>query len=408
MISPRQGSRRVAVTGVGIVCSLGRNADEVWAALMAGGRGFYAPASFDPGGASSAPVAEVRHQVLTFPTARHRLHSFLLAAADEAAESARLAWRGAFTRFGVSIGSANGGMPEAEPWYQRSTDERAPSRERLDPILSLPSSAATDRLAARFGACGPRITNTTACSASAAAIALASDLIRDGEAPGMIAGGGDPLCRLTYSGFASLRLMDPGGCRPFDRERKGLTLGEGAGILVLEEWQHALERGITPLAEILEYGATCDAHHMTACHPEGRGMEAAMREALARSGVRADQVGYVNAHGTATPVNDAAEAKAIEAVFGGPGGPAVSSTKSSYGHLLGGSGAVEAVTAVLCLKRGALPPTSGLENPDPGTGLDLIAAAPRRCDLTFAASNSFGFGGGNVVLLFGTVRKPSA
>jgi 3-oxoacyl-[acyl-carrier-protein] synthase II len=391
------------VTGIGIVCSLGRGAREVWEALVEGRRGFGAPTLFDTGGVLHAPVAQAT--MIEGPRSRAgtRLESFLAAAAAEAIGGAGLDGDDRLGGFGVALGNANGGMLEAETWYEREVAGRRSISAKA--ALRLPPSASTDAIARRFGLRGPRLTNTTACSSSAGAIAAAAERVRDGDARGMIAGGGDPLCRLTYSGFGALRLMDPSGCRPFDVDRKGLTLGEGAGVLVLEEWEGALGRGVRPLAEILDHGATCDAHHMTSCHPEGRGMEAAMREAIARSGVRPREIGYVNAHGTATPVNDAAEGKAIARVFNKETRPGVSSTKSMYGHLLGGSGAVEAVTSVLCLLHGVLPATAGLREPDPALSLDLIAGSARPATPRYVLSNSFGFGGGNVVLLFASARE---
>lgn len=409
-------ARRVVVTGVGIVCSLGGDVPSVRRALSEGRRGFAPVTLFEPGGASSAPVAEAAVPAAApVPSAaggrgasggrRTRNDAFLEAAAAEALAGAGLAPGAALAAFGISVGGSNGGMPEAEAWFlDRTAEAGGPARARarsLAPILGLPVSCGADRLAAALGARGPRATNSTACSSSAAAIATAADWIRDGECDGAVAGGSEPLCRLTFSGFAALRLMDPAGCRPFHAERRGLTLGEGAALLVLEEPGRARARGAEILAEVLEHGASCDAHHMTACHPEGRGMEAAMREALERSGVAPGQVGYLNAHGTATPVNDAAEAKAVARVFGERRGPAVSSTKSMHGHLLGGGGAIEAAVVVLALAGGVLPPNAGCDRADPTLALDLITEGSRRRRVSIAASNSFGFGGGNVVLLFG-------
>ncbi|MBI3447443.1 MAG: beta-ketoacyl-[acyl-carrier-protein] synthase family protein [Acidobacteria bacterium] len=400
---------RVAVTGLGVLCSLGRGVDAVWEAIASGRRGFGAVTLFDTSGVPAVPVAGVKEiPAETRVPGRTRIEKFLFAAADEAAASAGLTGSDALGGFGVAIGTSNGGMLEAETWYERRFVERSAGRRvapSAGPALRLPGSALTDAMAARFSLRGPRLTNTTACSSSAGAIASAAARVRDGDAAGMIAGGGDSLCRLTYSGFGSLRLMDPVGCRPFDRSRRGLTLGEGAGILVLEAWAHARARGVRPLAEILDHGATCDAHHMTASHPEGRGMAAAMREALARAGVGAHSIACVNAHGTATPVNDAAEARAIEEVFGAPPRPAVSSTKSMHGHLLGGSGAVEAVITILSILNGAVPATAGLEDPEGLGGVDLVAGSARPATIGFALSNSFGFGGGNVVLLFASARE---
>jgi len=402
---------RVAVTGLGVVCSLGRGTDAVWEAIVSGRRGFGAVTLFDTPGVPDVPVAGVKEvPAATRAPGRTRIEQFLFTATDEAVAGAGLAGGEALRSFGVAIGTSNGGMLEAESWYQRRLFQGIAGRKiprSAGPALRLPGSAAADALASRFSLRGPRLTNTTACSSSAGAIASAAARVREGDMEGMIAGGGDSLCRLTYSGFGALRLMDPAGCRPFDRGRRGLTLGEGAGMLVLEAWEHARRRGVRPLAELLERGATCDAHHMTASHPEGRGMASAMREALARSGVGAGSVACVNAHGTATPVNDAAEAKALAGVFDAAPRPAVSSTKSMHGHLLGGSGGVEAVITVLSMLKGAIPATAGLEDPEAAGTVDLVAGTARPATIRFALSNSFGFGGGNVVLLFASAREPA-
>jgi 3-oxoacyl-[acyl-carrier-protein] synthase II len=218
----------------------------------------------------------------------------------------------------------------------------------------------------------------------------------------MITGGGDALCRMTYAGFNSLRLVDPDPCRPFDASRKGLSLGEGAGILVLEDWETAVSRGARPLSEFMDYGSSCDAYHMTAPHPEGRGAAAAMIEALERSGIPGERIGHLNAHGTGTPINDATEYLAILAVFGPEmsGRIPVTAVKSMLGHLLGGAGGVEAVTLVLSLMHQAIPPTLGWTRCDPGVRLEMVAPSSRRIDFEYGLSNSFGFGGTNCSLLF--------
>jgi 3-oxoacyl-[acyl-carrier-protein] synthase II len=391
--------KRVVITGLGIVCSMGRGKDQVWRSVEDVRRAFSSLDLFDGAAVSRALVGEVSSEGLEeCGSGGSRLDRMLSVALDEALSQAGLLGDGALSRFGVATGNCNGGMLETEAWYQRQI---LAGEEPLSaaPVLRLPTSVCTDRLAAVVGARGPRISVATACSSSASAIGLASERIRDGEVAGMIAGGGDPLCRLTFAGFAALRLLDPEGCRPFDGSRKGLTLGEGAALLVLEERDRALQRGARPMAEILEYGASCDAHHMTACHPEGRGMKAAMAEALRRSGLEPSQVDYINAHGTATLANDAAEGRAIADLFGEEG-PAVSSTKSMHGHLLGGSGAVEAAMTLLCLARESLPPTAGTDEMDPSLNLDLVRERPRAARAVRALSNSFGFGGGNVVLVF--------
>jgi 3-oxoacyl-(acyl-carrier-protein) synthase len=389
--------RRVAVTGIGLLCALGRGKEAVWGAVRSGSRAFGDPDLFGRGGASEAPVGEIRGLAGEVRPGESRLDAMIRLACDEAIDEARLAGSPDLARFGVALGNSNGGMLEAEEWFSEGLASGS-SRGSAAGALRVPASVSTDRLAARMGARGPRLTVTTACSSSALAIALATGRIRDGELPAMIAGGGDTLCRLTYAGFASLRLMDPAGCRPFDADRRGLTLGEGAAVLVLEEMERARARGARILAEIRGHGASCDAWHMTGCHPEGRGMKAAMAEALDRSDLLPADIGYVNAHGTATPANDAAEGRALAEIFGSREGPAVSSTKSMHGHLLGGSGALEAAVTIMALARGVLPATAGTARLDDELAVNLLTGASVRSEARHAISNSFGFGGGNLVI----------
>jgi 3-oxoacyl-[acyl-carrier-protein] synthase II len=230
---------------------------------------------------------------------------------------------------------------------------------------------------------------------------MAADYLRGGHADVAIAGGSDALCRLTYSGFNVLQAVDPEPCSPFSAKRKGITLGEGAGYLVLERWDDAVARGATILAELLGHGATCDAHHPTAPAEDGRGAEAAMRGALAEARLTPASVDYVNAHGTGTLLNDSAETKAIISALGTA--VPVSSSKSYFGHTLGASGAVEAVVTVLALQRQIAPPTLRLRENAPDCPLDYIPDTPRPLSMTNVLSNTFGFGGSNVSLLFGRV-----
>jgi 3-oxoacyl-[acyl-carrier-protein] synthase II len=398
---------RVAVTGLGIICGLGRDQREFWARATEGQCGIRKLSLFDATGCLSDLASQVDDPQPPANLARFerrrasRTDMLCLIAAEEAVAQAGLTAGGALARFGVSLGSSTSGMLEAEGYCRDGLrvgfDRLSPSR-----VLRLPTSAPTDTVARRHGASGPRVSNMTACASSAASIGFAADLIRSGDAPGMIAGGGDALCLMTYAGFNALRLLDPDPCRPFDATRQGLSLGEGAGILVLEDWDHAAARGAPPLAEFLDYGASCDASHMTAPHPEGRGAAWAMAQALQRSGLSPSDIGHINAHGTGTSLNDATEAKAILSVFG-PELTArvpVTSTKSQIGHLLGGSGGAEAVTLVLSLIHQALPPTLGWTTPDEGVPLNLVVGAGRRLSFEYGLSNSFGFGGTNCSLVF--------
>jgi 3-oxoacyl-[acyl-carrier-protein] synthase II len=249
---------------------------------------------------------------------------------------------------------------------------------------------------------GPKATFMTACSSGATAIGYALDLIRQGQARMMICGGTEPLCRITYAAFNALQAVDPDYCKPFDRDRQGMTLGEGAGILILESRAHARRRKARIYAEVLGCGISCDANHMTAPDPNADGAVGAMRAALSDAGISPAQVDYINAHGTATPANDLMEIRAIHTVFGerAPQIP-VSSTKSMIGHTLGAAGAIEAVTCVLAIERGFVPPTIHHDHPDETCDLDVVPAGAREATIDRVLSNSFAFGGNNTCLVFG-------
>jgi 3-oxoacyl-[acyl-carrier-protein] synthase II len=400
-------ARRVAVTGVGIACALGANQRQVWGRAIEGRGGLEKLRLFDATGCLSETAGEVTPlpPLPPLPSAERRHMSrtdhLCVASSLEAVRQAQLEAGGPLADFGISLGTSTGGMLESEA-YCREAVEKGLHSARPSRLLRLPSSSPADAVARILKTRGPRISNMTACASSALSIGFAADLIRDGEAPGMIAGGGDALCAMTYAGFNSLRLVDPSPCRPFDASRAGLSLGEGAGILVLEDWDHALARAARPLAEFLDYGASCDAHHMTAPHPEGRGAAAAMLEALSLAGVRADQVGHVNAHGTGTSLNDETETKALLSVFGNELAARIplTASKSLMGHLLGGSGGAEAVLLILSLQHQTLPPTLGWKAFDPGIRLDVVAGRSRSISFEIGLSNSFGFGGTNCSLLF--------
>jgi len=397
--------RRVVVTGLGVVCPVGRNRREFWGNLLEGRRGLERLRLFDASGCLSDLAGEAEPPCLsaggekTAGSRASRADRLCLAAAEEAIESAGLS-RAELESFGVSLGSSAAGMLEAEA-YCRDRIARGPDRAPVSQLLGLPNSAPADSVARLAGAGGPRLSNMTACASSAASIGFAADLIRSGDAPGMLAGGGDALCLLTYSGFNALRLLDANPCRPFDVSRHGITLGEGAAIMVLESRDRALARKAPLLGEFIDYGASCDAHHMTAPHPEGRGAALAMSRALDRSGLSAADIAHVNAHGTGTPLNDASEARAIASVFGERAGSVpVTATKSSVGHLLGGSGAIEAAALVMSLGASTAPPTAGWSCCDEGIDLAIVAGHPLHFDGEFGMSNSFGFGGTNVSLVF--------
>jgi 3-oxoacyl-[acyl-carrier-protein] synthase II len=274
-------------------------------------------------------------------------------------------------------------------------------------LLSAAAGTLADRFANQYGLGGQRTTIATACSSSATAIGYGFDLIRNGKQEIVLAGGSEAFSELTYSGFNSLRVVDPEYCKPFDKNRQGLSLGEGAAILILEEYERAVRQGKTFFAEILGYATNSDAFHMTAPHPEGTGMMKVMDHALKYAGIAAEEVDYINAHGTATKANDQAETLAIKRLFGELKARrlAVSSTKSMIGHCLGAAGIVEGLATVLALHEQKAPPTIHYQNPDPACDLDYVPNQARSMNIKIALSNSFAFGGNNTSVVFRRVEK---
>jgi 3-oxoacyl-[acyl-carrier-protein] synthase II len=300
------------------------------------------------------------------------------------------------------VGATTGGMFETEEAYRRWREGHLP-RLAVSRVLGTPLASSGVAVAAAFGIGGPQETVSTACSSSALAVARAAELIERGVVATAVAVGTDGLCRLTYAGFDALQALDPERCRPFDRDRRGLTLGEGAAALVLENAEQVSACGRRPLARLLGWGTSTDAHHPTAPHPDGRGALAALRAALAKAAVAPDAVDYVNAHGTGTPQNDVVEMGVLRTVLGARlGRIPVSSSKSQFGHTLGAAGALEGVVTVLALAEDILPPTLGLRAPDPSwADVDLVTEPGRRRALGTALSSSYGFGGHNVTLVLG-------
>jgi 3-oxoacyl-[acyl-carrier-protein] synthase II len=391
---------RIAVTGLGIICSIGRNQDEVWDSILAARAGI-APLTRFPEDTFPTDIAAEADLEVSLPAreARRLSRTDLLAvvAAQEAVAQAGDVPR---ERAIVSTGTSTGGLLEGEGYYlRRLTKGRL--RTGVSPVLQQPTSGPSDAVARVLGLGGGAVSNATACASAGAAIGMAADYLRSGHADVAVAGGSDALCRLTYSGFNVLQAVDPEPCSPFGATRKGITLGEGAGYLVLERWDDAVARGATILAELAGYGASCDAHHPTAPAEDGRGAEAAMRGAMAEA--KLTSVDYVNAHGTGTLLNDSAETKAIIAALGM--NVPVSSSKSYFGHTLGASGAVEAVVTVLALRHQIAPPTLRLNESAPDCPLDYIPHTPRALAMTSVLSNTFGFGGSNVSLAFRRVES---
>ena len=386
---------RIAVTGAGIICSIGRNQSDVWESIVAARAGIAKFARF-PNDAFPTDIAAQAEIVPSLsPRGTNRLSRTDLLAVIAAKEALAQAGDVPLERAVISTGTSTGGLLEGEDYYIRrlSVGRR---RARASRVLQQPTSAPSDAVARTLGLGGGAVSNATACASAGAAIGLGADYIRAGYADVAIAGGSDALCRLTYSGFNVLQAVDPEPCSPFGATRKGITLGEGAGYLVLERWDDAIARGATILAELAGYGASCDAHHPTAPADDGRGAEAAMRGAMAEA--RVASVDYVNAHGTGTLLNDSAETKAIIAALGT--NVPVSSSKSYFGHTLGASGAVEAVVTVLALQHQIAPPTLRLHQSADDCSLDYIPHTPRPLAMTNVLSNTFGFGGSNVSLAF--------
>jgi 3-oxoacyl-[acyl-carrier-protein] synthase II len=388
--------RRVLVTGLGAVSPFGAGVKALWAGLAAGVCAIRPLRLIDAEGFRCRIAAEVP-EIVTGSSRRSRADRLALGAALEAMEDAGL---GVEERADAAliVGAVGGGMLEAERWYwARARGERAPGWAAS--LRSILPAAHAETLAHRMGLGGPRHTVVTACSSGAVALAEAAELIADGVVDCAVAGGVDAVTRLCFMGFNALKLLDPQPCRPFDRERRGMSIGEGAAFVVLEADEHARARGAPVYAELAGHGMTTDAYHVTAPQPEGEGMARAMGAALAAAGLPAGAVGYVNAHGTATPHNDRIEARAIARVFGA-GRVLVSSSKSMIGHTMAAAGSLEAVATILALTHGTVPPTANLTTPDPEVDFDCVPRVAREVAVEHAISNSFGFGGQNVTLLF--------
>src|SRR6201988_2393263 len=412
---------RVVVTGLGAVTPIGADAPATWRAAVAGESGIDFIRSFD---ASVFPVriaAEVKDfdpsQVASPKDARRLDRNVLLAlgAGREAGADPRLG--GAFPpdRVGILFGTAIGGIAgiaeQASVLRERGPDRVAPTF-----IPNVLVDTASGQLAIALGFRGPNYAPVSACATGSTAVGEAAELIKRGDADAVLAGGSEAcITPLILAGFCAMRGLaaeeehPPRASRPFDATRAGFVMGEGACVLVLEELEAAERRGATPYAEVLGYGMSNDAHHLAQPDPESIGVAEMMRQALDRAGVQPEQVGYINAHGTSTPLGDAAETKAIKVVFGEHAYRlAVSSTKSVTGHCFGAAGAIEAMMCVLALREGVLPPTMNYEVPDPECDLDYVPNEARASHVDVALSNAMGLGGHNGCVLVGRVEGTSA
>jgi len=405
--------RRAVITGIGVVCPLGTGARKAWSALCSGQSGVGPITKFDPSPFKTRIAAEVRDfEPLSFLDKKEakRLDLFIqyaLAAAQMAVEDSALDLKEIDPlRVGVAVGSAIGGIRTIEN-AARTMSERGHHWMSIFFVPNTMPAMAAGWVASRFGARGPSTCVSTACATGNHNIGDALRIIQRGEADVMIAGGSDAgINALTFGGLDAIKALsirndDPQrASRPFDRDRDGFVTGEGAGILILEELEHANARSAGIYAEVIGYGFNNDAYHVTAPDPTGKGPSECMRRALTDAGIAPEDVGYINAHGTATPLNDAAETRAIKLVFGEHSYRlAVSSNKSMIGHMWGGAGAVEAIFTALTLKEGVIPPTINYQTPDPDCDLDYVPNAPRRAAVKYAISNSFGFGGTNATIV---------
>ena len=415
--------RRVVITGTGLISPLGTGTEKNWEAMLAGKSGIGPITRFNAEQLDARIAGEVKdfaaEQFMERKEARRMdlFTQYAMAAAHMAVRESGLPVGTdkpngyAPEKVGVIVGSGIGGISSLEEQHKKAMEK---GFDRLSPffIIQMIINMAPGLISIRYNARGPNWSPVSACSTSAHAIGEAWKSIRLGETDAMIAGGAEAaITPLGIGGFAVMKALstrndDPQrASRPFDKDRDGFVQGEGAGIVVLEELERARKRGAPILAELIGYGANSDAYHATAPSPEGEGAARCMLLALESAGLRPEDVGYINAHGTSTPYNDATETKAIKTVFGAHARRlAVSSTKSMTGHMLGAAGAAEAVVCILALGRNILPPTINYTTPDPECDLDYVPNQPREVRVNAAMTNSFGFGGTNAVLLFKRFR----
>ncbi|MDQ8202990.1 beta-ketoacyl-ACP synthase II [Pelagicoccus sp. SDUM812003] len=410
-------NQRVVVTGLGAVTPIGLDTESFFRSLMEGKNGISLVDAFD----TEAFTCKIGGQVRDFdPTVamdpkearrNDRFVQFAVAAAKQAMDSSGIDMsKEDPDRVGVFVGSGIGGMDTMEKNCEKMLTS---GPRKVSPFLipALISNMASGVLAIQYGAMGPNFSIVSACATGAHAIGESMKTLRLGEADVMIAGGSEAtITPLSYAGFCSMKAMstnndDPQrASRPFDANRDGFVMGEGAGILVLETLEHAKKRGANIICELAGYGASCDANHITAPHPEGKGLISAMKRAMKSAGVNAEEVQYINAHGTSTPYNDKFETAAVRGLFGDHANKLMmSSTKSMTGHLLGAAGGVESVACAKMIQEGKVAPTINLETPDPDCDLDYVANEGREAKISVAMSNSLGFGGQNASLLFKSV-----
>ena len=405
---------RVVVTGIGLVTPVGLNSESTWNSLVEGRSGIDYISLFDAEGYESRIAGEVDNFDASAALGRKeakrldRFSQFACVAALEALEHANLNMeKEDADRVGVLIGSGVGGIITISDQHKILL-KRGPKRVSPFLVPMMLGDMASGQVSMMIGAKGPNFSTVSACATGADSIGEALEMIRRGRADVVIAGGTEAaICEIGVAGFnscmaLSTRNEDPqGASRPFDSDRDGFVLGEGAGLLVLESLEHAEKRGANILAEMSGYGASSDAHHVTQPHPDGEGAARAMKWAIEDAGITPDKVDYINAHGTSTPLNDKYETIAMKRMYGDHAyNLAISSTKSMTGHLLGAAGAIEAAFTVLAIKNDIIPPTINIENPDPDCDLNYIPNTAKKQPVNVAMSNSLGFGGHNASLVF--------
>lgn len=411
-------TRRVGITGIGLVTPLGNDTASTWAALLAGRSGLGPITLFDASRHDVRIAGEVKGFDPLIAMGRkevrrtERVIQLAMAAARQAVDDSRLDIASIADDVGVVIGSGAGGLTALEDGF-RDYVERGVLRVSPHWMTMVVPDMSTAYVSMLTGARGPNFCTVSACATGAHAIGESAEIIRRGDARAMLAGGTEAgVTSMTLAAFASMHALSPRNdeptraSRPFDDERDGFVIAEGAGVVMLEDLDEALARGAHVYAEVVGYAATADAHHIVEPAPEGAGLARAMRRALAKAEIAAEEVGYINAHGTSTRFNDRDETKAIKSVLGAHAyAVAISSTKSMTGHMVGAAGGVEAAITALALEHGILPPTINYEHPDPECDLDYIPNVARERQVRVALSNSMGFGGHNAVLV---LRQASA
>src|SRR6186997_2223652 len=418
--------RRVVVTGLGLVSPLGADVETTWANILAAKSGATRITRFDPTDYACQVACEVKpagHEYGFDPAKRvdHKVQRqvdpfivFGLDAAGQAIEDAGLTDMDEATKFraGVSIGSGIGGLPGIEK-ESDNLHQNGPGRVSPHFVHGRLINLISGQVSIKYGLMGPNHAVVTACSTGAHSIGDAARMIKDGDADIMLAGGAEAtICPIGIAGFAQARALSTNfndqpqkASRPYDRDRDGFVMGEGAGVVVLEEYEHAKARGAKIYAEVIGYGLSGDAYHVTAPHPEGSGAYRSMEMALRKSGLQPSDIDYINAHGTSTPLGDELELGAVRRLFGDAiADVSMSSTKSAIGHLLGGAGAVESIFCILAIRDQIVPPTLNLDNPSEGTaGVDLVPHTSKERSVRAVLNNSFGFGGTNASLIMKAV-----